>query len=390
MPSGRSAASSRGSTSKPPRRAIVTHVGEPLGLDATAAADGDRARRQRAHGRRASDSSRSSAATIRSDFALMPFGGGGALHAGALIREVGLKAAIVPRFPGLTSALGCVIADLRHDRVQTLNLMLDGLDAAALDRRSSRRARAVKAMVESARVFRSSASTSLFELDMHYVGQTHAIAAPLPVAFDRRRIRRDGGERARGVRERATRRASAASSSGAPDQDRFAARDGDRPPPAFRSFDACAGAGSVAGELRGAACARSGSTGRAAKQRSGRGSICRSARIVAGPAILEQPDATIVVEPGQSARVDRARQRRDRSEREMNAAQLARTALLIVDLQNDFLHPQGAYARGGQTNADIAALPARLAPLARALVRAAAASSSRRISRSCPDATASR
>ena len=42
-------------------------------------------------------------------------------------------------------------------------------------------------------------------------------------------------------------------------------------------------------------------------------------------------------------------------------------ALLIVDLQNDFLHPQGAYARGGQANADIAALPGRLAPLAGAL-----------------------
>ena len=51
----------------------------------------------------------------------------------------------------------------------------------------------------------------------------------------------------------------------------------------------------------------------------------------------------------------------------MNAAPLARTALLMVDLQNDFLHPQGAYARGGETNADIAALPAKLAPLARAL-----------------------
>lgn len=40
------------------------------------------------------------------------------------------------------------------------------------------------------------------------------------------------------------------------------------------------------------------------------------------------------------------------------------SALLIVDLQNDFLHPKGAYARGGQSNADIAALPARLKPLA--------------------------
>ena len=43
------------------------------------------------------------------------------------------------------------------------------------------------------------------------------------------------------------------------------------------------------------------------------------------------------------------------------------TALLIVDLQNDFVHPDGAYARGGQGAPAIAALPARLAPLARAL-----------------------
>ena len=51
----------------------------------------------------------------------MPFGGGGALHAGALIKEVGLGSALVPRFPGVTSALGCVVADMRHDRVQTVN-----------------------------------------------------------------------------------------------------------------------------------------------------------------------------------------------------------------------------------------------------------------------------
>lgn len=44
-----------------------------------------------------------------------------------------------------------------------------------------------------------------------------------------------------------------------------------------------------------------------------------------------------------------------------------RTALLLCDLQNDFLHPKGAYGRAGQTHPDIAALPARLAPLARAV-----------------------
>jgi len=44
-----------------------------------------------------------------------------------------------------------------------------------------------------------------------------------------------------------------------------------------------------------------------------------------------------------------------------------RSALLIVDLQNDFLDPKGAYGRAGQTAASIAALPARVKPVADAL-----------------------
>jgi nicotinamidase-related amidase len=42
------------------------------------------------------------------------------------------------------------------------------------------------------------------------------------------------------------------------------------------------------------------------------------------------------------------------------------TALIIGDVQNDFLHSQGAYGRAGQSSGDIAALPARLAPVVRA------------------------
>ena len=48
-------------------------------------------------------------------------------------------------------------------------------------------------------------------------------------------------------------------------------------------------------------------------------------------------------------------------------ADATRTALLIVDLQNDFVHPKGAYGRGGQGSADIAALPARVRGVADAL-----------------------
>lgn len=44
----------------------------------------------------------------------------------------------------------------------------------------------------------------------------------------------------------------------------------------------------------------------------------------------------------------------------------ATTALILGDLQNDFLHKDGAYGRAGQSAADIAALPPRLAPLVKA------------------------
>lgn len=44
-----------------------------------------------------------------------------------------------------------------------------------------------------------------------------------------------------------------------------------------------------------------------------------------------------------------------------------RTALLTIDLQNDFLHPEGAYGRAGQSSDAISALPARIAPVRDAL-----------------------
>ncbi|MEO0914763.1 MAG: cysteine hydrolase, partial [Pseudomonadota bacterium] len=44
-----------------------------------------------------------------------------------------------------------------------------------------------------------------------------------------------------------------------------------------------------------------------------------------------------------------------------------RTALLTIDLQNDFLHADGAYGRAGQTSDAISALPARIKPLVDAL-----------------------
>ena len=113
-------------------------------------------------------------------FAAMPFGGGGALHTGALIKEVGLKSALVPRFPGVTSALGCVVADMRHDRVQTVNRLLDGIDAASLGEEMVRVAGETAALLDQAGVAFERVDR-IYELDMLYLGQTHTVSVPLEI-----------------------------------------------------------------------------------------------------------------------------------------------------------------------------------------------------------------
>ncbi|TGP13642.1 hydantoinase/oxoprolinase family protein, partial [Mesorhizobium sp. M1D.F.Ca.ET.234.01.1.1] len=60
------------------------------------------------------------------------FGGAGPLHATALARELGLPRVLVPARPGITNALGCVVADMRHDFVNTINIPVGALDEASL------------------------------------------------------------------------------------------------------------------------------------------------------------------------------------------------------------------------------------------------------------------
>lgn len=64
------------------------------------------------------------------DFALFAFGGAGPLHATALARELAIPTVLVPARPGITNALGCVVADLRHDYVRTVNKPLSGVTDA--------------------------------------------------------------------------------------------------------------------------------------------------------------------------------------------------------------------------------------------------------------------
>ncbi len=272
--------------------AILAHVGAPLGLDAASAAEAII---------RVANARMAGAIRLVSierghdpgEFALLPFGGGGALHVGALLRDVGLRAALVPRFPGITSALGCVLADVRHDATRTLNLDLAGLDAEALGKHLAEAAAATRAVVAEAGLPLTGIE-SVFELDMHYVGQTHTVAVPLAgaevteasirAAFDAAygrafsRLLPGIGVRILGSRITAIGRRPAfdmaalappATGRTAPLEVRQVRFDGAWwPTPVFARLELPAG------------------------------------HVVQGPALLEQPDTTILVEPGLSARTD--------------------------------------------------------------------------------------
>ena len=112
-------------------------------------------------------------------FVAMPFGGGGALHAGALMQDIGLAAAIVPRYPGVTSALGCVMSDLRHDEVRTMNIMLNSLDEDHLHKLIAKMTSSAEGMIQQSNAKIEYIET-IIELDMLYLGQTHAVAVPIP------------------------------------------------------------------------------------------------------------------------------------------------------------------------------------------------------------------
>ncbi|THH37018.1 hydantoinase/oxoprolinase family protein [Aliishimia ponticola] len=157
---------------------VFADLGTPLGVDARAAAE---AVIQMANTKMAGAIrmvSLSLGADPR-DFALFAFGGAGPLHAAALARELGVPRVLIPARPGLTNALGCVVADLRHDYVQTIGLPLgpDAIDAVrhSFAQQIETGAAALGQETIDIREIRHDCS-----VDMQFVGQSHVVRVPLP------------------------------------------------------------------------------------------------------------------------------------------------------------------------------------------------------------------
>jgi N-methylhydantoinase A len=113
------------------------------------------------------------------DFVLVAFGGAGPLHASALLRELGLSRVLIPYYPGLTSALGCIMADARHDFLQTINRRVADLDMLEVHRLFQQHLDAGQALL-CAEGITTERVVALFQADMAYDGQIHEVRTPLP------------------------------------------------------------------------------------------------------------------------------------------------------------------------------------------------------------------
>ncbi|MAO91341.1 MAG: hydantoinase [Rhodospirillaceae bacterium] len=112
------------------------------------------------------------------DFSLFAFGGAGPLHAGAIARELGVPTLLIPARPGITNALGCAVADLRHDFVNTINKPMASVDMSLV--RDTFEAQIAEGR---ARLDRDGGGTGAVRVihtaDMQFIGQSHLLSVPI-------------------------------------------------------------------------------------------------------------------------------------------------------------------------------------------------------------------
>src|SRR5262245_42657438 len=119
------------------------------------------------------------------DCVLVPSGGGGALHAMAIARELSVPRVIIPPMPAHFSALGMLLADLKHDYVQTfVRELADTTGVQIADAFSQLEKLAVAVLTEEG----SKPEQILLRrfLDMRYRGQEYTL--PVPITEDLRSI----------------------------------------------------------------------------------------------------------------------------------------------------------------------------------------------------------
>ena len=281
------------------RRAIKERCADPLGLDVSVAAHGivEIANAAMINALRLVSVQRG---YDPRDFVLMAFGGAGPVHANRLAAENEMPNVVIPMSPGITSALGLLVTDLKHDYSVTLIRPVDGLDPAEVED-------AYRELEEQGKTtltregMQPEDMTFLRRVDVRYIGQSYELTVTLPGS------RLDSSEIAR-VLEQFHREHDRAHGFSAPDEPaefvnlRLAAI-GRIAKPQLRELGQDGGdVDSARKATRQVYFAEAGGfIDCPIYDRYALGAGC----VVAGPAVIEEIDSTTVIHPGYQARVDR-------------------------------------------------------------------------------------
>ena len=113
------------------------------------------------------------------DFALVAFGGAGALHGADIAQELSIPVVIVPPFPGITSAMGCLLVDVQHDLAASYLKPAAEADPAEIE--AAFLALERDAVERLAHEGVTTADTMMQRtIDMMYQGQWRSLAVPAP------------------------------------------------------------------------------------------------------------------------------------------------------------------------------------------------------------------
>src|SRR5262249_5925830 len=120
-------------------------------------------------------------------FTLVAFGGAGPLHAAELARALGIQAVLVPEYPGVLSALGLLVSDLRTEFAVTRIVETRTLSRRSLDTLFHPLEQEAAAWLDREHVpLRQRQLTRA--VDMRYVGQNHELTVPCPRIAGRDRL----------------------------------------------------------------------------------------------------------------------------------------------------------------------------------------------------------
>ncbi len=113
------------------------------------------------------------------EFTLIAFGGAGPLHANRIAAEMQVPTTLIPMSPGIFSALGLLVTDLKHDYATTMIRRVDALDTREIQEAFEKMSREGHAMLLREGVAENDVQFSR-QVEMRYVGQSYELALALP------------------------------------------------------------------------------------------------------------------------------------------------------------------------------------------------------------------